>query len=302
MKNLNVGIFHADGLGSELGKKGTESDIALYNRKTDDCVYTFMESVGGKLLAEAQILSAIDAAMVSFEKITPEVGETVIMLDYFNISKGIVLVPEYVDLRQVAALTKGTTLESFVVKQKDPQKIMEYLEKLDIARTDGKKLVSIDHSFSVRGVGEVMLGFVKRGTIKKHDKLMLVPGNKEAVVRSIQMQDKDFDEAEPGSRVGLAIKGPTSEEMKRGHVLCEPETVKCQSEVTLKFEKNPFYKDAGSGKCHVIVGMQSVPATLVVGETAKIMLDRPVVYSEGETFLVVDLNAEKTHIIGKGTA
>ena len=74
----------------------------------------------------------------------------------------------------------------------------------------------VDHSFSVKGVGEVILGFVKKGVVRKYDKLTLLPANKEVIVRSIQMQDEDYDEAEAGSRVGLAIKGVTVEEIKRG--------------------------------------------------------------------------------------
>jgi selenocysteine-specific translation elongation factor len=34
--------------------------------------------------------------------------------------------------------------------------------------------VEVDHSFSVKGVGEVILGFVKKGIVKRYDDLHLL--------------------------------------------------------------------------------------------------------------------------------
>ena len=64
------------------------------------------------------------------------------------------------------------------------------------------------------------LGFVKKGIVRKYDKLTLLPANKEVMVRSIQIQDEDHEQAEAGPRVGLAMKGAPIEDLKRGSVLC----------------------------------------------------------------------------------
>jgi len=56
MRHLTVGVFGDEALGKELGKKGTLSDIAMYNRKTDDCVFTFMSPVEEKLPPKAKSL------------------------------------------------------------------------------------------------------------------------------------------------------------------------------------------------------------------------------------------------------
>jgi len=45
MKHLTIGIFHDENLGRELGRKGTESDILMFNRKTDESIFTFMHPV-----------------------------------------------------------------------------------------------------------------------------------------------------------------------------------------------------------------------------------------------------------------
>ncbi len=306
MKNLTVGIFHDEELGKDLGKKASETDIVMFNRKTDDCIFTFMQSTEGKLFAKTQMMSCIDFAIVSFEKLTPSVGETVIMLDSFGISKGVILLPSYADMSQVQTIIKGTSLESFIVAKRDSTKIFELLQKAEPKSTvDNIPLVVIDQAFSVKGVGEVVLGFVKNGTIKKHDKLLLMPTNKEVIVRSIQMQDKDFAEAEAGSRVGLAIKGAVSKEMKRGFFICAPGKCKVDMKVTLSFEKNKFYSsELKEGLLHVTVGMQTIPAKIVdiKEKTITLELEKQIVYTQDDVFLLLDINAKKLHTVGWGKA
>jgi selenocysteine-specific translation elongation factor len=53
MKNLAVGLFHDEELGRVLGKKGTESDIAMFNRKTEEYIFTFLSPVVDKLAAKS---------------------------------------------------------------------------------------------------------------------------------------------------------------------------------------------------------------------------------------------------------
>ncbi|EMR73739.1 selenocysteine-specific translation elongation factor [Thermoplasmatales archaeon SCGC AB-539-N05] len=304
MKNLIVGIFHDGELGKDLGKKGYETDIIMFNRKTDDYIFTFMQPAEGKLSAKSQIMSCIDFAIVSFTELTHDVGETVVMLDSFGISNGIILSPPYADTSQIEKIIKDTSLQSFVIIERDITKIFELLQKVDPKRVvDASPVVVIDQAFSVKGVGEILLGFVKKGIIKKHDKLSLIPANKEVIVRSIQMQDKNFDEAEAGSRVGLAIKGAAAEEMKRGFFICAPEDCEVSTKLTLSFEKNKFYpSELTEGLFHATVGMQTVPAKIanMKEKTITLELEKQIVYTKDDTFLLLDLNAKKLHVIGKG--
>jgi selenocysteine-specific translation elongation factor len=305
-KNLTVGVFHDDALAGEIAKKGTISDIQMFNRKTDDCIFTFMLPARDKLAAKAQIMSCTDAAVVSFVNMTPEVGETILMLNALGIKKGVCIVPTGTDICLAIKLTRDTSLESFVVKPRDALEIMATLEKIDIVRDVALPvLVSIDHSFAVKGVGEVMLGFVKRGVVRKHDKLMLMPAGKEVVVRSIQMHDKDFDSADAGSRVGLVLKGASIDELKRGAVLCAPGSVKTGTRINLSFEKNKFYTEQlKEGTFHVSVGMQAVPVKVsdITENSLVIEAEKPLVYTTHEVFLLLDLNAKKLHVMGKGLA
>jgi selenocysteine-specific translation elongation factor len=306
MKHLTVGIFHDDTISRELGKKDTETDIVIFNRKMDEQILTFMYPLEDKLSAKSEIVSSIDAAIVTFTETTRELGETVVMLDSLGISKGIAVASPYTPPDRIAAIVKGTSLQSYVVENREPVKMLEILKNIHSEKdTLSSPVVVVDHSFSVRGVGEVILGFVKKGIVRKYDKLSLLPAGKEVMVRSIQMQDEDYDQADAGSRVGLAIKGATVAEMERGSVLCTPGEARTATTAELSFKKSPFYPcDVRESAFHVTVGMQTVPITITrKSETSMaIESEKPFVYSAGDTFILLDLNAKKMRVIGKGTA
>ncbi len=303
MKHLTVGIFHDDAIGRELGKKGTESDIVMFNRKMDEHIFTFMSPVEDKLSAKSQIISSIDAAIVAFTRMTRELGETVVMLDLLGISAGIAMTSPYATPDQISKITKDTAVKSFIVEENDAVRILEVLKGFHPNRdTSSPGMVVVDHSFSVKGVGEVILGFVRKGVVRKYDKLTLLPANKEVMLRSIQMQDEDHEEAEAGSRVGLAMKGATLDDMRRGSVLCASDNVSTSTMLKLSFKKSPFYSDdVREGAFHATVGMQTVPVTITEENATSIVIvsEKPIAYTPQDTFLLLDLNAKKMRIMGK---
>ena len=276
----------------------------MYNKKTDDCVYTFMAPFENKLTAKTQILSSIDAAIVNCEQMTPEVGETILLLDSMGITEGILLLPAYSDVTQLHHMIKNTSLEHFTIIERNIPKIIGHIVKMNPQRdVSSPAMVVIDHSFAVKGIGEVILGFVKQGTINTHDIMVLLPANKEVLIRSIQMQDKGFDNATAGCRVGLAVKGATIEELKRGAIFSAPNTARNDTRFTLNFIKNRYYHHVKKGLFHGTIGMQSIPITIteVAGDTITIETEKPVGYTKNDTFILLDLNAKKLHHIGNGT-
>ncbi len=303
MRHITVGVFHDDTIGRELGKKGTESDILMFNRKLNEQIFSFMSPVEDRISPKSQIISGIDAAVVVFAEITRELGETVVMLDSFGVFNGIAVTSPYATPDQIAAIIKDTSLRSFHVQERDPTKIFELLRTFEPERdTSSSTVVVVDHSFSVKGVGEVILGFVRKGIVRKYDKLTLLPWDKEVIVRSIQLQDEDYEEAETGSRVGLAIKGATVEEMKRGSILCTSGSAKSGTTLNLSFKKSPFYSDElKEGPYHATVSMQTNPINIKEIGTTSIVIEseKPIAYLPEDTFVLLDLNAKKIRIMGK---
>jgi selenocysteine-specific translation elongation factor len=304
MHQITIGIFHDDSLASELGKKATESDMVLFHRKTDHEIFTFIYPVEDKIIPKSQIISMIDFAIISAEHITPNLGETILLLDAIGLKKGVIIIPPYTDTTQIKKMIQDTNLESFTFLERDVHKIMGVLQNQHIEVQEKSSVaVTIDHSFHVKGIGEVILGFVNHGMVKKHDKLILYPLEKEVIVRSIQMQDKDVDSAPAGSRVGLALKGLEINDLSRGFILSDNQEVNITSSCTLSLKKNPFYPTIKQGKYHATIGLQTVPISIseVKDSTISIETEKPVVYLPHQKFLFLDLNAAKLHLMGSGS-
>lgn len=92
---------------------------------------------------------------------------------------------------------------------------------------DGKKpfMMYIDKIYSVLGVGTVVSGTIRQGTVKKGDKLLLGPtGSGKFIpitVRSIEMHYYKKDSAETGEVVGISISGAEVSSIKRGMIISD---------------------------------------------------------------------------------
>ena len=54
---------------------------------------------------------------------------------------------------------------------------------------EGPCIIPIDHAFGVKGIGTVILGVIRQGTVKTYDQLNILPSGKSILVKSIQMHD-----------------------------------------------------------------------------------------------------------------
>ncbi|MDG6228753.1 MAG: EF-Tu/IF-2/RF-3 family GTPase [Candidatus Thermoplasmatota archaeon] len=304
MNQITIGIFHDDAFAKELGKIATQSDMVFFHRKTDDAVYSFLYAFEDKIIPKSQIMNSIDVAIISAEQITSALGETILLLDSIGQKEGVFIIPPFSDPSPLRSMIKSTSLESFQIIEKNIHSINTYLEGMRIKRSyDEPVVITIDHFFHVKGVGEVVLGYVNQGILHKHDKLWLLPLKKEVVVRSIQMQDDDVNEAPAGSRVGLALKGVTVDELRRGFILCQPDIVETGSNLTLSFEKNRFYPPLSKGKFHATIGLQTVPITIadITNDTISVISEKPICFRRLQKVILLDLNADKLHHMGTGT-
>lgn len=92
---------------------------------------------------------------------------------------------------------------------------------------DGKKpfMMYIDKIYSVMGVGTVVSGTIRQGTVNKGDKLLLGPtGTGKFIpitVRSIEMHYYKKDRAETGEVVGISLSGVDVSSIKRGMIISD---------------------------------------------------------------------------------
>ena len=74
----------------------------------------------------------------------------------------------------------------------------------------------------VRGHGLIVMGYLEQGLLGKGNKAILLGKKltKKVTIISIEKFHKQLLQAEPGDRLGLNIKGVTSDALQRGMVLC----------------------------------------------------------------------------------
>jgi len=170
-------------------------------------------------------------------------------------------------------------------------------------RVDEPTRVVVDQAFNVKGVGCVVLGVVKAGTVSMRDRLTVYPVEKEAEVRSIQIHDEDVKSAPAGSRVGLALKGIQPNIIERGFLISEKEEVSRQPQ--LVFERAPFSEEVEEGDAvHLFSNLQAVPMKVEHSEQGRLegRLETKwgLAYRDADVVLIADLDAKKQRVVGGG--
>ncbi|MGB1429643.1 MAG: EF-Tu/IF-2/RF-3 family GTPase, partial [Nitrosopumilus sp.] len=242
VKSINFVVLGKQGIASEFGKKGTESDLTLYDRKESDIIKTWVIPNGfpEKIQPLFQAINLAEYVIFHVDKLDKFTGEQIIALDSLKKEKGILSHTFDVDESKLNMMIKGTVVENYTRVEQD--KIKEEMNTLEPITNDNPAELLIDHCFDVKGVGTVILGKVTNGTIKQYDNLKLYPSESDVLIKSIQMHDDPVSESVCPARVGLAVKGAKPDEVGRGDVISVEDAVEIKTEIELDFEKSPFYK------------------------------------------------------------
>src|SRR5580765_106716 len=197
LNSLNFVILGDASIASNLGKKGTSTDITIYDRKTNDQIfsYCFPNTYPDKLQPLLQSIAVSDYAILNISHLDSFLGEQILALDIFNIKKGFILYGYEIDIEKVKNIIKKTSLSSFQILD-DVEQLKTRLSELKpsedkeneqqtAAAANDSVYIPIDHVFDVKGVGTVVLGCIKQGEIKTYDELEINPLNKPIVIKSI---------------------------------------------------------------------------------------------------------------------
>jgi len=296
MSGVTVGVLGAADIAKELGKKGTASDVTMFNLVHDELAVTLVEPTQfpEKIPPLLTSIAMADQCLLVLTELSRSVAETIATLELADVPTTVVLGPA-VGEPEVARILKGGRLASAPRVPLDLPKLRELVESWSAPLRPGPVRVPIDHAFPVKGVGAVALGVVRQGTLHAHERLRLYPTAKAAEVRSLQVHDVDRKEAVTGERVGVALKGVEADELSRGQILAPDDTLSVGSSVALgPLERCRYYRgDAGPGaQLHLALGLQAVPAVLdeLSPTRARISVDRPVVYAPEEAAYLLDLS------------
>jgi selenocysteine-specific translation elongation factor len=293
---VTVAVVGSGAIAKELGKKGTSSDLTLFNTVRDDHAVTLVEPTQfpEKFPPLATSLAMADRCLLVVTELTRPVAETIATLESVELPTTVVVGPA-VGETELARALKGGRLESADRTPLDLPHLRELVDGWAAPVVDGPVSVPIDHAFPVKGVGAVALGVVRRGVLKAHDKLRLWPTSKVVELRSIQVHDVDRKDAGCGERVGVALRGVEADELERGQVLAPEGSLREGTRlVGGPLARCRYYRgDATTGgRVHLGVGLEMVPGTLEESTPAGVVVttDVPVVQEVGQRVVVMDLS------------
>lgn len=319
MPSLSCAVIGDSELPGELGRLGSHSDIALYNRRVDDLILSFVAPLTfpEKIQSLLTAIQMAHAAIVVVREVTPALGEAIVALDSLNVTQGLIVLDGAVK-EQVTPLIKGTALEGYGFCEKTYASIIPEVMKMKAAREEGALRLPIDHFFLTKTVGTVAIGRVERGVIGIHDRVLILPPGKEAVVKSLQSQDENVREAGCGVRAGVALKGVDADELERGYIIAhEKDGYRVGCTVSGSFKVSPFFRDPlkTGQKVLATIGLQTEAAVVTEVETGGVLerggsaritfetdTGKELVHEPGEPFILTRPEVKGLRIVGAGTA
>ena len=302
MRSVNFVVLGEQTIANGFGKKGTMTDLTVYDRKESDIIRTWVVPNGfpekiQPLLQAINISEYVIFYVASLDRYT---GEQILALDMLKKKDGIISHSYEVDENRLNSMIKGTVLQNY--KRVNSPDIKEELAKLPPILKDGSVQIVIDHCFDVKGVGTVVLGKVLQGTVNQYDNLVHLPSGADVMVKSIQMHDDDVKQAVCPARVGLSLKGIKPDEVGRGDIITSDKSLEVKSEIEFDFKQSPFYKGEVSVNqmCLVSVGLQIKAAKFSSVSPVKLTLDKPIICRKNDICLLVKPESTTIRVIGSG--
>lgn len=129
---------------------------------------------------------------------------------------------------------RGSALGALNGEPKWVEKVEELMNAVDeyipipVRLVDKDFLMPVEDVFSITGRGTVATGRIERGVIKTGDPVQILgmgAENLTSTITGVEMFRKILDRGEAGDNVGLLLRGIEKEQIKRGMVICKPNSV-----------------------------------------------------------------------------
>jgi selenocysteine-specific translation elongation factor len=299
---------------NSIAKKSEVEGIIVYHRNESGSRFSFLDDAQfpDKIQGYSRIASLSDYGYYLFPpsgKLTAADGELAVLLDGLGLEGMIEVIDSNVGEDAIRSSFRGLSLAGYPLDKRDSKSSIIDLSKVHHRRTPPSKetIVYIDRSFTVKGVGVVVLGFILSGEVSIHDKLRLLPTmgeTKYTEVKGIQVSDEDYESAGRGIRVGLSLKGVELKDLSKTAWL-DDGNLPLSKEITIKFRRIPFYKqDVVDREMHVQLPGEIAVSRIRKGKEqdqtiASIPFEAPL--WEGMRLCILDLNAKNLRIAGAGT-
>jgi elongation factor Tu len=129
---------------------------------------------------------------------------------------------------------RGSALGALNGEPKWVEKVEELMKAVDefipipVRLIDKDFLMPVEDVFSITGRGTVATGRIERGIIKTGDPVQILgmgAENLTSTITGVEMFRKILDRGEAGDNVGLLLRGIEKEQIRRGMVICKPNSV-----------------------------------------------------------------------------
>jgi selenocysteine-specific elongation factor len=154
----------------------------------------------------------------------------------------------------------------------------------------------IDRVFAVAGAGTVVTGSTWSGTVAVGDTVRLLPLERAARVRSIEVHGQSAERAVPGRRTALALVGVDKAELARGHVALTGAGWRASTALDVEIELLPAARKPLVSRTRVRVHLGTAEALARAVQTqaiapgargpARLLLERPLVARGGDRFVL----------------
>ncbi len=280
--NYIISVLLAEDVAQQIGKRGSENGLVYYNGTYRDnrVVALAPSSIQDKFYAVPESILLSDAVVIGTSSVDKLFAE---MLVAASLSGRKVLLTRDGD---ASAMLNGLGTE------------IDYSDKFEVAEKvlgvakrgtwEGCR-VDVDKVFPVTGVGTVALGFVTKGKVSVHDKLML-PSGAEVSVKSIQSNDVDVESAGIGTRVGLALKGVKPEDVRKGDILSKAAVIPITSLAASMRYTGIAKEEIEEGSAYGFVSNFSYTNAAVTsssGAELALRLERQIPIEAGDEFMLI---------------
>ncbi len=128
---------------------------------------------------------------------------------------------------------------------------------------DGFPYLPIDRVFARPGFGAVVTGTLRRGRLAVGDRIAIAPDGRLATVRGLQIHGRPVQQAEPGRRTAVALRGVELSELHRGQALGVPDLLAPARWLDVSLAAVPGGDPVASGTvCRLLYGTGEVTVRL----------------------------------------
>jgi selenocysteine-specific elongation factor len=170
-------------------------------------------------------------AIAADDGVMPQTREHALILEALGLRRGVVAVTKSDLADPEAAMLEASELlpqaEVVAVSARTGQGLDQLRAALDVLVADlpsrgevqAPARLHVDRVFTIRGAGTVVTGTLWSGQIARGDELRLLPSERPARIRGVQVHDQAVPSAAAGQRVAANLTGVAVPEVQRGDVL-----------------------------------------------------------------------------------